>query len=160
MPATQLVLIRHAQTASNLGGPDAVMSGCFELPLTEHGVRQAQALAARLALEPQPVVIYSSPLGRARRTAAIIADCGTVDGWPLQKVQEYFPREWAQNDEQSDPDFRWPGGESYSEFRERILQGLRAIIERHPAERVSQQLATQVGVRFGWSRQARESPEV
>lgn len=160
MPTTSLLLIRHAETAGNLGGADAVMSGCFDLPLTERGLCQARALGARLADEPAPASLYSSPLERARRTAALVAqrvgrevslvpalreiDCGTVDGWPLRKVQQHYPREWALNNEQSDPDFRWPGGESYREFRERILGGLSAIIERHPSERVM--VVTHAGV--------------
>lgn len=160
MTVASLLFIRHAETASNLGGADAVMSGCFDLPLTERGVHQAQVLGARLTEEPPPDIIYSSPLQRARRTAAAVAervarevsllpalreiDCGAVDGWPLRKVQEHYPREWAQNNARSDPDFRWPGGESYREFRERTLQALRAIVDRHPAERVM--IVTHAGV--------------
>lgn len=155
-----LLLIRHAETAGNLSGADAIMSGCTDLPLTTRGVKQARALGARLAEEPPPLVIYSSPLERALRTASIVAeclgreislvpalreiDCGFVDGWPLRKVQQYYPREWARNKEQVDPDFRWPGGESYREFRERILHELRAIADRHVRERVM--IVTHAGV--------------
>lgn len=145
------------------------MSGWADLPLTQNGLRQAQALGARLVGEPAPVIIYSSPLERALRTARIAnqglelevvlapalreIDCGEVDGLPLRSVQACHPVEWARNLAQSDPDFRWPGGESYREFRARILEGVRAIAERHRGQRVM--IVTHAGVIsqiIGWTR--------
>jgi broad specificity phosphatase PhoE len=148
-----LQLIRHAETAANLMGSDAIMSGWTDLPLTAHGLTQAKALGARLVADPAPSAIYSSPLTRARHTAAILGahlgqrevrveralseiGCGTVDGWPIRQVQERYPREWAQNASQCDPDFRWPGGESYREFRERILGVMERIATYHHPTRV------------------------
>jgi 2,3-bisphosphoglycerate-dependent phosphoglycerate mutase len=148
-----LLLIRHAETAGNLMGADAVMSGWTDLPLTEHGLSQARDLGARLVHEPAPAAIYSSTLTRARDTAAILGahlgqravrleralceiGCGSVDGWPIRQVQQAYPREWAQNESQSDPEFRWPGGESYREFRERVVAALKRIAAHHDSTRV------------------------
>lgn len=62
----RVYLVRHAQAAS--GEPDDLR------PLTEGGREQARALGERLAaLDPRPAVVLTSPLLRARETAAVIA---------------------------------------------------------------------------------------
>jgi alpha-ribazole phosphatase/probable phosphoglycerate mutase len=55
---------------------------------------------------------------------------------PIRQVQQCYPREWAQNESQSDPEFRWPGGESYREFRERVLGAMERIATYHHPARV------------------------
>ncbi|MFO7178604.1 MAG: histidine phosphatase family protein, partial [Pseudomonadota bacterium] len=148
----RLVLVRHGQTAGNMAGLSARMSGLTDLPLTDQGVREARATARALAREPRPDVIYTSPLARARTTAGILAevlpaplvvepslceiDCGDADGLPLSEVQRRYPEAWARNLSQNDPDFRWPSGESYREFRARVLAGTRRIAAAHRGERV------------------------
>jgi alpha-ribazole phosphatase/probable phosphoglycerate mutase len=129
------------------------MAGWADFPLTELGVDQASALASRLFHEQRPSTIVSSPLQRAVCTATIVSErlscgpvalepgfreigCGDVDGWPTQRVQERYPREWDANLRQLDPDFRWPGGESYREFRDRVVGTLGRIAEQHPSQRV------------------------
>jgi alpha-ribazole phosphatase/probable phosphoglycerate mutase len=129
------------------------MAGWTDFPLTELGVGEASALASRLFHEEPPATIISSPLQRAVSTAMIVGErlsrgpvalepglreigCGDVDGWPTRRVQERYPHEWDENLRQIDPDFRWPGGESYREFRERVLRALGRIAGQHPAERV------------------------
>ena len=60
-------LCRHAEAAP--GDPDELRE------LTPAGVEQARALAARLAALPEPPVeVLTSPLVRARQTAAIVAE--------------------------------------------------------------------------------------
>jgi len=61
----RLILVRHAH--ADPGNPDGLR------PLSARGREQAQALADRLAAEVEPVVVLSSPLLRARETAASIA---------------------------------------------------------------------------------------
>jgi len=67
--ATAMLLIRHAHTEA----VDQWLAGrAFDTPLSRLGWRQAVALAR--ALEPiRLAAIYSSPLRRARQTAAAIA---------------------------------------------------------------------------------------
>jgi broad specificity phosphatase PhoE len=78
--------------------------------------------------------------------------CGAVEGWSVRKVEARYPREWARNADHSDPTFRWPGGESYLEFRERIMAGIMKIVARHPNERIM--AVTHAGVisqLIGWT---------
>ena len=67
---TELLLIRHGETAWNR---ERRMQGHIDIPLSEAGLRQAQALGQALAAE-RPDAIYSSDLGRARTTAQPIAE--------------------------------------------------------------------------------------
>ena len=60
----RLFLVRHAEAAS--GQPDELR------PLTAAGREQARALGERLA-SASPAIVLSSPLLRARETAAAIA---------------------------------------------------------------------------------------
>jgi len=151
---TRLVLVRHGHTTMNGGGPDAVMSGWTDLPLSALGEQQVSALEGHVHAE----VIYASPLRRARDTARHCADgadilydedlreigCGEVDGLPLREVQRRFADAWARNERQADDDFRWPGGESYAELRRRALAAVSRIAARHPTSRVA--LVTHAGV--------------
>jgi broad specificity phosphatase PhoE len=168
-PVTTFILVRHGQSTGNLSS-GTLMGGWTDLPLTERGSREVSALASRLLEEPLPSAIVSSPLQRAVQTAALVGErlsveplvldpalreigCGQVDGWPVRRVQERYPDAWANNSNQTDPDFRWPGGESYREFRERVLGAMAAIARRHPAQRVL--VVTHAGVisqLIGWVR--------
>ncbi|MCA9831313.1 MAG: histidine phosphatase family protein [Dehalococcoidia bacterium] len=69
-----LHLVRHGQTAHNR---DGLGLGRADVPLTELGVRQAEAVAARFAANPLGRV-YSSPLVRCRAVAeAIVGASGS-----------------------------------------------------------------------------------
>jgi broad specificity phosphatase PhoE len=65
-----LFLVRHGQSEANARG---LLCGRADPPLTEHGRAQAREIAARL---PRPDRIVSSPLARARDTAAALAADG------------------------------------------------------------------------------------
>jgi broad specificity phosphatase PhoE len=58
--------------------------------------------------------------------------CGAADGRSVHEVRASYPEHWGRNERQDDDDFRWPGGESYREFRERCLRAVRRIAARHP----------------------------
>ena len=66
----RLILVRHAKAAP--GDPDS------SRPLTREGREAAAALAPKLAAE-SPDAVVSSPLLRARETAAPIADAAGVE---------------------------------------------------------------------------------
>ena len=144
--ALRLVFIRHAHTCGNGGaGSHALLQGRADLPLSAQGRQEARLLQRRLQCESRFDVIYSSPLRRATETAAPLRafgdlhlcsdlqeiDCGMLDGMPLKEVQRKYPGLWASNLRQTDEHFRWPGGESYHEFRERCLRAVAAIAARH-----------------------------
>ncbi len=127
------------------------MSGWTDTSLSDRGRLQVACLALRISSEPASIV-YASPLLRAQETARPVAaaagaelrlepdlreiHCGEVDGWPVEDVQRLHPALWEANQRQDDEDFRWPGGESYRELRERSLSAVRRIAAAHPGERV------------------------
>lgn len=154
----RLIFVRHGHTLAN-DADDARVSGWTDFPLSPLGRKQAEALRRRLSLMP-PDVIYTSPLQRASATAEVLADlapappqpldalreihCGEADGRLSREAQERFPEIWAANLRQEDESLRWPGGESYREFRDRCLHAVRCIAEAHPGERVL--IVTHAGV--------------
>ena len=161
IPPTTLVLIRHGHVADNDQRRDARLSGWFDAPLSPLGWAQAERLRARLeAIAPVVDALYASPLRRARDTADVLApalgirprlvgslreiSCGRVDGLPLARVQQRRPDLWRRNLTQEDDDFRWPGGESYRDFRARALRAVRTIAARHAGGRVV--IVTHAGV--------------
>jgi broad specificity phosphatase PhoE len=116
-----LVIVRHGQTGANAEG---LLLGRADAPLTELGRRQAAALAAALA---PPARVISSPLARARETAAAFAppvevderwvelDYGDLDGMHPGAVG---PDVWARW--RADPKFVPAGGESLHQLGTRV----------------------------------------
>jgi broad specificity phosphatase PhoE len=109
-----------------------------------------ERLRCRLASAPGEIA-YASPSRRAIATAVALParllepvqlqslqeiDCGHLDGWLLSEVKERYPGLWSRNLGQDDDTFRWPGGESYEQFRLRVIRTARAIAARHCGERV------------------------
>ena len=102
-----IYLLRHGES---LGNAQGVYQGQAEYPLSETGLRQAQALAARWQSEKLAFDgIISSPLLRARQTAEIISaaqnnnpiefdpnwmerDNGALSGLRPDEAQEKHPR--------------------------------------------------------------------
>jgi probable phosphoglycerate mutase len=135
MPAAEvgpLYLIRHGQTRWNLAGR---LQGSQDSPLTEAGIAQAAALATALAPAP-PLRLLASPLGRARRTAALLAArlglpaasvepalaelrFGAAEGLTRAEIEARWPGLFAAR-ERDRWQFRWPGGESYALLDRRL----------------------------------------
>jgi broad specificity phosphatase PhoE len=100
---TDLVLVRHGETEWHA---DNRYAGRSDVPLTPHGVAQAQDLAVWARRTP-PDVVLASPLERARRTAEPAArvaglevvldgrlvevDFGKGDGLTRNDMRERFP---------------------------------------------------------------------
>lgn len=135
------------------------LSGCHDVGLSRAGHAQSALLARRLRHE-NLAALYSSRLRRAADTASEIEkhtalpvtysellkeiSCGELEGQLLHHVRHRYREHWERNLAQQDPDFRWPGGESYSEFRARCLDGIAQIAARHSAQRVA--VVTHAGV--------------
>jgi broad specificity phosphatase PhoE len=66
----RLLLVRHGVTTWNREGR---FQGRLEAPLADEGRLEARLLGARLAADPDPMVVVTSPLGRARETAEVVA---------------------------------------------------------------------------------------
>jgi probable phosphoglycerate mutase len=117
------------------------------LHLSDLGKAQAADAAERIGRYKKVAAVYSSPMERARETAAPIAkavgtkvvvdrgliecDFGEWTGAELAKLAK-LP-EW-QVVQQAPSTFRFPGGESFEEMLVRITEALRRLVARHPGE--------------------------
>ena len=124
-----LIVVRHGRTELNAA---ARLLGRLDPPLDDLGQRQANAVADMLTAGGVDRVV-SSPLLRARSTAAAIAskasvdvevddrwievDYGVLDGVPLADVPAQTWAQWR-----SDPDFAPDGGESLASVSVRVAQ--------------------------------------
>jgi probable phosphoglycerate mutase len=139
---TTIVLVRHGETDWNR---ERRFQGHADPPLNDAGRAQARVLARTLAAEPFEHA-YSSPLRRALETAEILAtgravavepeqsllevDVGSWSGLTVAEVEARFPvghRRWLETRS------GWEDGETHEELGRRVLSGLAALAERHPA---------------------------
>lgn len=135
---TTLLLIRHGETAWNA---EHRIQGSLDVPLSTTGVWQTGRLAQRLAAEAIDAVV-SSDLARAWMTGAPLADAhglamvaeprlrerafGIFEGKTLDEIAAGHPDEFAAW-RARDVDWRIPGGESGTEFIERVLAAMQEI---------------------------------
>jgi len=76
-PAPTLYLVRHGQTALNVGGQ---LRGHLDPPLDDKGIQQAEALGQGFAaLRQRPRRVVAGPLLRTQQTAAAIAHALGLD---------------------------------------------------------------------------------
>jgi broad specificity phosphatase PhoE len=86
MPRLRLLCIRHAQSTWNAAGR---WQGQADPPLSEQGLRQAEALAERLRGEGWPLrALLTSDLARARETAARLGAAFDLDPEPWAALRE------------------------------------------------------------------------
>lgn len=136
-----MLLVRHGQTPST----GKVLPGRAPgLHLSDAGHQQAQAVAERLAPMARLDAIYTSPLERARETAAptakvrglrakphkglLEADFGEWTGAELKGL--YKLPEWSQV-QRYPSGFRFPGGESFEEMQHRIVNTVDDLVAAH-----------------------------
>ena len=144
---TELLLVRHGETEWNVQGR---LQGAADSPLTAVGEADAVKCRDRLARGSRaPCVCYTSPLGRARKTAEILCagtsipivdddglverSFGVLEGLTVEERKAQFPDVKLRS---PDDDYAPPGGESRSSTQARAVAALKAIAERHPGERV------------------------
>jgi broad specificity phosphatase PhoE len=122
-----ILFVRHGETEANR---QRLALGRADPALTERGVEQADALAARLA-SIEVATVFASPLLRARQTAAPIAaavgaevvvddrlielDYGEWDGRSFPDLPKDALARWR-----IDPTFAPPGGESLRTVATRV----------------------------------------
>lgn len=125
-----MLLIRHAQSVWNVEGR---WQGHADPPLSETGIEQAHAAAARVGMVD---AVVSSDLERARRTAALLIptctateepalreyDVGRWSGLTRAEIEAAWPDELARFDSGhlAGP----PGAEPRPEFEARVLGAL------------------------------------
>ena len=159
MPTTNIILIRHGETAWNA---ERRLQGHIDIALNAEGERQAAALAAVLAGERFDVVA-ASDLQRAWQTAEAVAArhglpvsrdpalrerCyGGFEGLLYAEIEQRFPREFAAW-QARDIDARMPPGariaESFREFYQRAMDAILTWAGAHPGRSLA--LAAHGGV--------------
>lgn len=144
----RLILVRHGQTPHNA---DGLVQGRADIPLSELGRQQAAALAAALAGEAIAAIV-SSPLRRARDTAAAIAasrglivseepdliemNVGVMEGLSGAEMRSRYPqvlRRWLEPGGTVVP---LPGGESLAAVQERAWRAVSRLCQRYPNDTV------------------------
>jgi broad specificity phosphatase PhoE len=133
--ATDIYLARHGQTAYNLEGR---FQGQQEIPLDATGRAQALELAER-AVPYAFSALWTSPLLRARETAAAVAERIGIEPVQDARFMETDAGDWTDRSfadvraeapelfdafASADPDFAFPGGESFHEQELRVQAGL------------------------------------
>lgn len=143
---TTILLVRHGQTPTT----GKVLPGRAKgLHLADEGHRQAQVAADRIAELTGVTAVYSSPLERAKETAAPISkalglktkvdrglfecDFGDWTGKELVKLNK-LP-EW-QTVQRAPSTFRFPNGESFTEMQTRMVSALDRLRLAHPGETI------------------------
>jgi probable phosphoglycerate mutase len=136
-----IFLARHGQTEWNVEGR---LQGGKDSPLTNQGRLQAEAIGQSLK-SAEPGLILSSPLGRASKTAAIIAKklgipvekaaglgelrFGEAEGLSLKGIEARWPG-FLERREQDKWRTRWPEGESYEDANIRVTSLVEETLPR------------------------------
>ena len=144
---TRFILIRHGQTGWN---KEARFRGRIDIDLDETGMRQAEAVAARLA-HCEATAVYSSPLKRAMATAEPIGRHLNLQVVPLEGINDMNFGNWEgrsiddvkeQNKELFDlwrysPDkLSIPGGETLDDVRQRVAATVDDLAAKHENDNV------------------------
>jgi len=155
-------LARHGQTEWNVAGR---RQGRLDSPLTAHGLVQARRNVSLLSGQEIDVV-FTSPLGRARGTAEILAaglpvtvlddlaevSHGEWSGLTSAEIDAGWPGQRAAREAEKYR-FRFPGGESYADADVRAGRALAEVARagaRRPLlvshEMIGRMLLKQLGV--------------
>ena len=147
MSKLRLFVIRHGETASSR---ERRFAGSRDIPLTDDGLRQCEAVACALT-ESFVTAVYASPLERARASAEVIARLhglpvridpsfsemafGEWEGLTREEVAARFPQAYAQW--RSTPHLVGPaGGEPLAQVAARVAGGVEELLGTHPGQTV------------------------
>jgi len=145
----ELTLIRHGETPDNRIGR---WQGSRDIPLSEVGLAQAEALRTRLAEESFDA-LYTSDLSRARQTmdtvrpdqAVTVTETlrevrlGPFEGLTSAEIKASHPEAFQRRIESDDPadfTFALPGMESRVAFNQRAAEAVQACTSGHAGQRV------------------------
>lgn len=132
----RLLVARHGATQHNL---DARFTGQTDAPLSDLGLKQAEALGVRLRGEPLDAIV-ASDMARAQATAAAVAQrheltaqldpdlreiaMGAWEGQTVAHVQAAFPGLYARVRDDPRGAAGAPGGETWADFAVRVDRAL------------------------------------
>jgi probable phosphoglycerate mutase len=127
---TRFLVVRHGESTY---GAQGRFTGREDVPLTDRGRSQAQAVAERIG-PSAPTVVLTSPLARCRDTAKAVAEVagarvvvddrlldeglGEWTGLQVAEIERRWPAEFAAW--RRDPAGSPPGGESFIQVRDRV----------------------------------------
>ncbi|MGW9403437.1 histidine phosphatase family protein [Arthrobacter sp. NPDC055585] len=162
MGATELILIRHGESAGNVAATHAQRTGAEvidvglrdpDVPLSGDGERQAMALGAWLASLPgeeRPDSVWCSPYLRARQTAELAGlspfrvderlrdrELGILDLLTSRGVAVRYPVEAERKQWLGKFAYRPPGGESWADVALRLRSLLRDLDDAEDGHRVA-----------------------
>jgi broad specificity phosphatase PhoE len=164
----EIWLVRHGQSAGNVARDEAeaaaglliqIAERDVDVPLSELGVRQSQALAnwfAALPDQQRPNVLLHSPYLRARQTAELVMagldrdellavqvderlrekEFGILDRLTTHGIQHKYPELHEQRQHVGKFYFRPPGGESWCDVILRLRSVLDTLTREYCRERV------------------------
>ena len=164
----EIWLVRHGQSAGNVARDAAeaaaglsidIAERDVDVPLSELGVRQSQALSNWFAAMPphqQPNVVLHSPYVRAAETANILMqrldrdellavhaderlrekEFGILDRLTTHGIAQKYPELYEQRHHVGKFYFRPPGGESWCDVILRLRGVLETMTREYPRERV------------------------
>jgi alpha-ribazole phosphatase len=135
-----LILVRHGRTQANREGR---LQGRLDQDLDEYGQLQAAAVAAFVQDRCEVDFVVSSPLKRARQTAAefgrpveiddrwLELSYGEYEGTPHAEVPSEIWSRWRE-----DPDFTPEGGESLATLDVRVRRACEDLLGRADASNI------------------------
>lgn len=143
----RLLLIRHAESSANAEGR---IQGHLDIPLSDRGRRQSEALAERIS-HLNIDALYTSPLKRASETAAAIAaktkltpelepdlverNVGELAGLTREDIIDRFPDYMRARVEGRQVEIS--GFERDDVFNQRVDRTISAIIDAHHGQTVA-----------------------
>jgi len=146
--ATDILLIRHGETAWNRG---KIFRGVHDIPLNDNGREQARHLAEALR-DREIHAAYTSPLSRATETARIVLDPHGIDPVIEERLKDFnygdwtgleegvVATKWPEEHEQwtKEPHgLRVPGGDTLAEVRDKAFGATEVIAARHDGQTVA-----------------------
>ncbi|MFA5248311.1 MAG: class I tRNA ligase family protein [Patescibacteria group bacterium] len=152
---TKLILVRHGESENNI--KDIISTQLDKYDLTEKGKKQAKEAAKKIKAEisKDEVVLFSSPILRARETANIIAHEIKVEIELSDGIKEMELGSWEDCDEKElsltddlrkeydkiPRDQKWSvkrgeTGESSADVAERVYSWLKEILKKHAGKTI------------------------
>lgn len=138
LTGTEFGLFRHGQTDWNI---NFLLQGITDIPMNATGIEQVRTASKALKREDWDLIL-TSPLGRARQTAEIIADEVGFEG--IEPMELLIERSFGEAEGLAYDEWKTrfsslddiPGGESRTELAERSQLLLDTISSAYPGKRV------------------------